>query len=129
MLSKTTKNRFGYKLDKIFWFILLLMPILGYFLYLFTFSPVSGSPVHFGSYMTEIFLDGYYGSNNPVYNVLYNIFGISPSISSVFPVLSVGMCNFFTWAISIEVVHVCFDVLVFIPRLAHKWISKAVQDD
>ena len=34
-----------------------------------------------------------------------------------------------SYCVNIEIVHVLFDVLVFIPRLTHKWVRKAVQDE
>lgn len=36
---------------------------------------------------------------------------------------------YLSYCVGVEIFHVLFDVVVFIPRLAHKWISAAVQDD
>ena len=37
--------------------------------------------------------------------------------------------KYLAYVAGVEVFHVMFDVVVFIPRLAHKWIGKAVQDE
>lgn len=129
MRMKTAGNtRFSYKLDKIFWFIISFFPLFSWLLYLFSFSGYSGSPLTFFAWLEQNF--GFLGqiSNSVIYSILYQIFSIT-SVSSLFPALSTSLMAFFTYLITVEIVHVIYDVIVFIPRLAHKWISKAVQDD
>jgi hypothetical protein len=128
MLSKTTKNRFGYKLDKFFWFFLALLPLLSWLCYLFSlpgtdFSP-SEKPITLAAWMAQYFF-GVSVTGNIFYSTLSQIFGGS----GLFPLMSENFLQLVTYFCTIEVVHVMFDILVFIPRLAHKWISKAVQDD
>lgn len=126
-MRKTSNTRFAYKLDKIFWFLLTFLPIILYVVYLF--ANRSGTFLDFNKFLQAIFNYDYPTglSKNPVYNVLFALFSFSDT--SVFPVLPFSLLYLFTYMASVEVVHVCFDVIVFIPRLAHKWISKAVQDD
>lgn len=126
MRTKSVSNtRFAYKLDKIFWFLLTLFPLFGYSLYLFSINGAVSS-LSFYSFMQN-FTQIATHTGNPIQNILVSIFGSS----GLFPLFSAGsgLLDFFTYVASIEVLHVCFDVIVFIPRLAHKWISKAVQDD
>lgn len=112
MLSKTTKNRIGYKLDKLFWFIVSILPIIfyfainyrnpaatGFFEYVSAFSPFS--------YIENIF--------NDITRLAFD---------TTFPLVS-----YLSYCVGVEIFHVFFDVIVFIPRLAHKWVGKAVQDD
>lgn len=124
-MKKIGNTRFSYKLDKIFWFFLTLFPLFGYSLYLVTLAD-AGASLSFVNFM-QGFLHIIPNAGNPVRQVFVSIFGSS----GLFPLFSSGsgMIEFFTYAVSIEILHVCFDVIVFIPRLAHKWISKAVQDD
>lgn len=126
-MRKTSNTRFAYKLDKIFWFLLTLLPIILYVVYLF--ANRSGTILDFNKFLQTIFNFDYPTglSKNPIYNVLFALFSFSET--SVFPALPFSFLYLFTYMASVEVVHVCFDVIVFIPRLAHKWISKAVQDD
>ena len=128
MLSKTTKNRFSYKFDKLFWWIVALLPVLCYILYV-GFGDVktsTGSLYTLPDFFVTFILNGYGFGDNIVWTTLYRIFGSS----GVFPVFtSDSSIYIFNWFIWVELFHVFFDIIVFIPRLAHKWISKAVQDD
>ena len=122
MLSQTTKNRFGYKLDKLFWFFIAFLPLIGWVASLL----FSTSPAAFGTFITEKF--GLAASDsNPFYSVFVDIFGSA----GIFPLFAENseILIMFSWLATGEIIHVLFDVLIFIPRLAHKWISKAVQDD
>jgi hypothetical protein len=126
---KTVGNtRFSYKLDKIFWFIISFFPLFSWLIYLFSFSGYNESPLTFFAWIEQNF--GFLGqiTNSVIYSTFYQIFSIT-SVNSLFPVLSTSLMAFFTYLITVEIVHVIYDVIVFIPRLAHKWISKAVQDD
>lgn len=129
MRTKRAGNtRFFYKLDKIFWFVLSLFPLFSWLVYLFSFSGYAGSPLTFYAWLEQNFAFMGQISNSVIYSTLYQIFSIT-SVTSLFPVLSTSFLAFFTYSITVEIVHIVYDVIVFIPRLAHKWISKAVQDD
>ena len=126
MLSKTTKNRFSYKLDKLFWFCIQIFPLVCFAVY--CIAGTRGSEVvvpTFNSFLIKLGLN--YQQGNVFFNVLAQLFGSK----GVFPLFvdSGGMVLYLTYVLTMEVLHICFDVLVFIPRLTHKWISKAVQDD
>ena len=123
MLSHTTKSRFFYKLDNIVWFLIAFAPFIFYLAYLL-FN--SSDPVAFSVFCTSKFLQGFDYSLNPVWRGIYLLF----SSAGAFPLFTTTNDLFFLyWLIMTEIIHICFDVIVFIPRLAHKWISKAVQDD
>ena len=125
---KTSNTRYSYKLDKIFWFIISFFPLFSWLLYLFSFSSYTASPLTFYAWLEQNFAFMGQVSNSPIYSALYQIFSIT-SVASLFPVLSTSLLAFFTYLVTVEIVHVIYDVIVFIPRLAHKWISKAVQND
>ena len=126
--KKISNTRFSHKLDKIFWLIISLLPVLSWFIYLYGYvhfvTNPSTSVVYFFNWLQSNFLITDF-SSNPFYSVLFQIFGPG----GVFPLLDANVLSLFVWFLTIEVIHVCFDVIVFIPRLAHKWISKAVQND
>lgn len=128
MRTKKTTSRFAFKLDKIFWFVISFLPLFSWLVYLFSFSSYTASPLTFYAWLDQNF--GFMGQvhNSAIYSTLYQIFSIT-SVKSLFPVLSTSLMAFFTYLVTIEIVHVVYDVIIFIPRLAHKWISKAVQDD
>lgn len=125
--KKTSNTRFAYKLDKLFWFLITLLPIILYTVYLF--ANRSGTFLGFEKFLQSIFNYDYPTglSANPIFKVLFALFSFSDT--SVFAFLPYSLLYLLTYMASVEVIHVCFDVIVFIPRLAHKWISKAVQDD
>lgn len=128
MGTKKTASRFAFKLDKFFWFIISFFPLFSWLIYLFSFSSCTTSPLTFYAWLDQYF--GFMGQvqNSAIYSTLYQIFSIT-SVDSLFPALSTSILAFFTYLVTIEIVHVVYDVIIFIPRLAHKWISKAVQDD
>ena len=126
MLSKTTRTRFSYKIDKLFWFFIQIFPLMCFTVY--CIAGARGGDVvvpTFNSFLLKLGFN--YQQGNIFYNVLAQLFGSN----GVFPLFvdSGGVILYLTYVLTMEVLHVCFDVLVFIPRLAHKWISKAVQDD
>jgi hypothetical protein len=126
--KKISNTRFSHKLDKIFWFIISLLPVFSWLFYLFGYVHFSANPstsvVFFFNWLQSNFLIVDF-SSNPFYSVLSQIF----SAGGAFPLLDANILSLFVWFLTVEVIHVCFDVMAFIPRLAHKWISKAVQDD
>ena len=127
MRTKRTSSRFAFKLDKIFWFLIAFLPIILYTVYLF--ANRSGTLLGFEKFLQTLFNYDYPTglSANPIFKVLFALFSFSDT--SAFAVLPYSLLYLLTYMASIEVIHVCFDVIVFIPRLAHKWISKAVQND
>lgn len=127
-MKKSNNTRFSYKLDKIFWFVISFFPLFSWLLYLFSFSSYTQSPITFYAWLEQNFAFLGQVSQSAIYSTFYQIFSIT-SVTSLFPALSTSLMAFFTYLVTIEIVHVLFDIVVFIPRLAHKWISKAVQDD
>lgn len=126
--KKISNTRFSHKLDKIFWLIISLLPVLSWLFYLYGYvrlnTDSSTVVFYFFNWLQSNFLIVDFGSN-PFYSVLLQIFGPG----GIFPLLDANVLSLFVWFLTVEVIHVCFDVVAFIPRLAHKWISKAVQDD
>ena len=123
MLSKTTKNRFSYKLDKLFWFLVVSAPLIGWLFSVFMILLFRIFPLLCKNYFS-VLVDG----KNPIASVFYRLFG---DTSIIFPLVGPdqGILRFLIYASTMEVLHICFDVITFIPRLAHKWVSKVVQDD
>lgn len=128
MRMKKTTSRFAFKLDKIFWFIVSFFPLFSWLIYLFSFSSYTAAPLTFYAWLEQNFALMGQISQSAIYSVFFQIFSIT-SVASLFPALSTSLMAFFTYLVTVEIVHVIYDVIVFIPRLAHKWISKAVQDD
>ena len=126
--KKISNTRFSHKLDKIFWFIISFFPLFSWLVYLFSFSSYTASPLTFYAWLEQNFAFLGQVSQSAIYSTFYRLFSIT-SVDSLFPALSTSLMAFFTYLVTVEIVHALYDVIVFIPRLAHKWISKAVQDD
>lgn len=106
--------------DTIFWYILYFLPVVVYLLYLFV-EPGTGSATAIIS-MESIFNSVGLGivADNVIISSLSSIFGASgtlPLFSTNTPFI------IFTWFISVYIVHLAVDFLLFIPRLAHKWMD------
>ena len=105
--------------DTIFWYFVYLLPVIGYLLYLIA-EPASGtSLVTFDSFFSNIGLG--LVSDNVVVSTLKDIFGtggILPLFTTDTPFIIFG------WFVCTFITHLAVDFLLFIPRLAHKWLNK-----
>lgn len=110
--------------DTIFWYLVYLLPVIGYLLYLIA-EPASGtSLVSFDIFFTNIGLG--LVSDNVVVSTLKDIFGtggILPLFTTDTPFIIFG------WFVCTFITHLAVDFLLFIPRLAHKWMNKFTQGD
>lgn len=93
---------------------------------------ITNSDTYFYSYFKSLnyCLDNWFtfGDGDLVYNAFNSIFG---SESSILPIFVEGsfIPKYLTYMGWIYVLHVVFDLLVFIPRLAHKWLGKVYNDE
>lgn len=111
-MAGSTKRRLTFKLDAIFWFVVSLLPILVYFVLNYR----NPSAPDFFTYISG------FAPFTFIQDILDDVTDLS--FGATFKLNA-----FLAYCVGVEILHVLFDVIVFIPRLAHKWISKAVQDD
>ena len=120
-MRKRTINTFA---DTVFWYLIYFLPVLVYLLYLIA-EPASGtSLISFSSCFDTIGLG--FVSDNIVVSSLKDIFGtggLLPLFSSDTPFIIFG------WFVCTYITHLAVDFLLFIPRLAHKWMNKFTQGD
>ena len=102
------------------WYLLYLLPILIWGLVSFqsgTFTTLSNAMSSMG---LEIF------SNNQIFISLSNIFattGVLPLFTNSDIIL------YMSYFISVFLIHLFVDFILFIPRLAHKWLNKLYGGD
>ena len=108
MTRKVGNTRFAYKLDKLFWFFVSFYPVITYSLYCICLR--TELPVTFLQWFQTVIGASDTISSNVIYTVFSSLFG---STAGFFPFLGPGMLYFFTWFALVEVVHLCFDVVVF----------------
>ena len=113
-MRKKTLNRF---FDYFFWFLLGVVPLILYVVYVakngnFDFTIID----MFESIGFGLVVD----SSNVVYTALSSIFGVGgilPFISSN------GLLYFLSYFIIVFILHLFIDFVLFIPRLAMKWLD------
>lgn len=114
-MRKRTVNHIA---DTIFWYLLYFFPVVAYLFFIMA-EPSSGTAVisltsFFNSLGISFFTD------NPILTVLVDLFGSS----GVLPLFTdVSALYFFAWFASVMLVHLAVDFILFIPRLAHKWLN------
>lgn len=111
MREKTQKNLF----DNLMWYLIYLLPLIVWLVV----SSTSGEIVSLSSAMSSMGLEIF--STNQVFTTLSQIFatnGILPLFANVDIIL------YMSYFISVFLIHLFVDFVLFIPRLAHKWLNK-----
>lgn len=116
-MRKKTVNRF---FDTAFWYLLYFLPVIVFLLVVFR----TGQFTTLSTAMSTCGLDVLV--NNPVLVSLSEIFGES----GILPFFqNADLLYFFSYFISVFICHLFVDFILFIPRIAHKWLSKFCQGD
>ena len=118
------KRNFSFAVDLIIWAIITMLPIIFYLFSFFAYdlSTVSTLPT-FADYLTSNFN---VITDSVIYSGLVDLFGTS----GILPLIdSNAVFMYFSWFIITEIIHLAVDFLVFIPRLAHKFMHKLCEDD
>jgi len=110
MRMKTMNNLF----DNVMWYLLYLMPLvllIGVSIRLGSFTPLSTC---FDLVGLNIIQDSI------IFATLSSLFGVG----GVLPLFaSADILVYFTYFISVFIIHLAVDFVLFIPRLAHKWFN------
>lgn len=121
------KRNIKYLFDKLFWWSLMALPIIGYIL---INTKIMGSigtnelnMISLYNYIAQSAW-GYLTENliwyNPISSML-NIMGMTADKATTLTII-------LSWALLIEIVHVLYDFLAFIPRLCHKFMECFTQN-
>lgn len=116
MRQRTIKNI----ADRLFWLVVALLPIL---IYIGTFisyrlTTVTDTLPTFAEFMANFGVS----QTSIVYTSIADLFGAN----GILPLFANNnaILLYMAYFVSIEIVHLAVDFLVFIPRLAHKWMEK-----
>lgn len=116
MREKTQKNLF----DNLMWYILYLMPLILWAL----ISYSSATYVTLSQSMTSLGLEIL--TTNQIYTSLMSIF----SIDGILPLFTnPDIILYMSYFISVFLIHLFVDFILFIPRIAHKWLNKLYGGD
>lgn len=101
-------NRTLRKCDTIFWFIASILPIVLYFLLAFRNPAAADFATFIQTFRFPFIAD------------------VFESVFSTANMSGVYILDYLSYCVGVEIAHCLFDIVVFIPRFAHKLIGKAV---
>lgn len=115
------KKTITHTADTVFWYVLYFLPVLAYLLFCF----IQAGAIE--SVSVPAFLDFI---NNAGFSVITDNIIVS-SLSELFGTGGVlplfdnqSIFVIFGWYIGTFILHLAVDFLLFIPRIAHKWLNK-----
>lgn len=121
MRQRTIKNI----ADRLFWLVVALLPVLiylGTFLS-YRFASVSETLPSFAEFMANFGVS----QTSIVFTSMSDLFGAD----GILPLFANNnaILLYMAYFVSVEIVHLAVDFLVFIPRLAHKWMEKLTMNE
>lgn len=116
MRERTQKNLF----DNIFWYLIYLLPLIIWVVVSFR----TGNIVSLSNALETMGLKVL--ENNQILTNLSEIFG-SNGVLPLF--VSADILLYISYFICVFLIHLFVDFLLFIPRIAHKWLNKLYGGD
>lgn len=116
MRERTQKNLF----DNIFWYLIYLLPLIIWVVVSFR----TGNIVSLSNALETMGLKVL--ENNQILSNLSEIFG-SNGVLPLF--VSTDILLYISYFICVFLIHLFVDFLLFIPRIAHKWLNKLYGGD
>lgn len=118
--------------DYLFWGLIYILPLLVYFAIVIFIKPDYGGDV---SYFLDFFkglMQSFVDTDGFIFQCFNDLLGnlylgenhYEPLFGAWSPVVF-----YLSYCATVTLAHVFFDIMVFIPRLAHKWLGKATQQD
>lgn len=117
-----TKKKISHIFDKLFWGLVMLLPLIVYVVYIIKTGNIYSFDL--------VFTDFGFGldTSNVIYTTLTSIFGVVVGGTSNIPAfISNGVMLYITYIVLIELIHLVVDILLYIPRIAMKFIDKGVE--
>lgn len=112
--------------DSFFWLLVAILPIVLYLITCFSYklTNATDSVVAFLPFMKSLGLV----DSGLIYNSLFDLFGTG-GILPLFSAENNAILVFLSYFVSVEIVHLAVDFLLFIPRLAHKYMNTFTQNE
>lgn len=117
--------------DTIFWYIMYLLPLILYVLYMFnlsksgvsilTESGALNTAYSYNSFVSAIGLSVSTASSS-IYTLFYKLFGRSDGAYMLFQGYQ-SIFHILAYFVSVYILHIMVDFLLFIPKLAMKWMN------
>ena len=112
------KRTISHLADTIFWYLLYFFPVVAYLFFILS-EPSSGTAIiSLSSFFNDLGITFF--TDNIILSVLNDLFGAT----GVLPLFNDSTAlYFFAWFACVMLVHLAIDFILFIPRLAHKWLN------
>lgn len=117
MRKKSQKHLF----DNIMWYLIYLLPLIAILIALRETTTLDEALTFIGANFAVI-------ESTDIYDSLNSLFGVGGALE-VFTGNLKYVMYYFTYFIYCMIAHLVVDVLVFIPRLAHHWMSDIGGED
>lgn len=126
-------KKYGKRFSTIFWWCLTIAPII-YAVGVFVASIINIGFSNGSAHMTSTAFSGYFdyigeyigNLTTPFENLIWGDLNstISEVFTSIFNVNNgfLNMC--FTWALQVQLLHILFDVMCYVPKFAHYLLEK-----
>lgn len=105
--------------DTIFWYLVYMLPVIVYLLNIFPNGAVS-----FDTLLSST------GFNIVTSNIVTTTFNSIFATGGIMPLFALNspMIIIISWFIFAVILHLMADFILFIPRLAHKWMNKFTRE-
>ena len=112
--------------DSFFWLLVAILPIVLYLITCFSYklTNATDSVVAFLPFMKSLGLV----DSGLIYKSLSDLFGTA-GILPLFSAENNAILVFLSYFVSVEIVHLAVDFLLFIPRLGHKYMNTFTQNE
>lgn len=113
------KRTVNYLAETVFWNVIYFIPIIAYLILLW-----QGGITTFGCVFDTIGLN--IAENSTAFSSLASIFGTD----GILPLFANSdLLVFFAYYINVSIAHIFVDFILFIPRIAKKWMNKFTQGE
>ena len=112
--------------DSLCWLLVAILPIVLYLITCFSYKLTNSteSVIAFLPFMKSLGLV----DSGLIYNSLFFFFGTG-GILPVFSAENNAILVFLSYFVSVEIVHLAVDFLLFIPRIGHKYMNTFTQNE
>lgn len=127
------KRNFTFYLDKIIWTVIAFLPLIMFLINALkieigTWPTAQDDQYIFVSWSEyeDSMLNGSFAYGTTIYDAYYKLINVfNPSSTMEWQ----GIANVMAWATIVELLHIAFDVIVFLPRLCHNFFDKLCKNN
>lgn len=125
--KKSGETRFGHRLNCLFWWIVRLLPVIIWVVAVWGCARIG----EFDYMLNDIEFSKILGTSFGIFNDSDVIVALNSVFSDYLGFFdnSEPLMMYGVYLIFVEIFHLMIDILLFIPKLAHKWMNVWTQND